>query len=63
MRQLGTGRNDAPAERFAAGGLKAAFEQGMKWNARYFEVWEVDAINRELHPLLSEISRQLNSMH
>ena len=57
------GNQTRQPERFAEGGLKAAFEQGMKWNARYFEIWEVDALNRELHPMLSEISWQLNSTH
>jgi hypothetical protein len=44
---------------FAEGGLKAAIEQGMTWNARYFEVWETDAMNEALHPLLTDISGRL----
>ncbi len=29
------------------------------WNARYFEVWETDAMNETLHPLLKEMAEKL----
>jgi hypothetical protein len=41
---------------FAEGGLKAAVEQGLSWNARYFEIWETDAMNPKLQPLLTEMA-------
>lgn len=44
---------------FAPGGLKSAIEQGMSWNARYFEVWETDAMNEQLHSLLNEMADKL----
>lgn len=55
------GNQTRQPERFDAGGLKASFEQGLKWNARYFEVWEIDAVNPELHPLLSEYSKRIKA--
>jgi len=45
---------------FAGGGLKAAFEQGLSWNARYFEIWETDAMNPELQPLLTEMASRIS---
>jgi len=47
------------ANLFAAGGLQAAFEQGFSWNARYFEIWETDAANAALHPMLNEWAARL----
>jgi hypothetical protein len=44
---------------FAEGGLKAAVERGMGWNARYFEIWETDAMNAQLHPTLKELAERL----
>lgn len=41
-------------------GLRAAFEQGISWNARYFEIWETDAMNESLHPLLREMAARLH---
>ncbi len=40
-------------------GLKSAIEQGMSWNARYFEIWETDATNEKLHPLFKEFADKL----
>jgi len=47
------------ANLFATGGLQAAFEQGFSWNARYFEIWETDAANAALHPMLTEWAARL----
>jgi hypothetical protein len=44
---------------FAEGGLKAAIEQGLSWNARYFEIWETDAMNPELHPTLQAMATRI----
>lgn len=44
---------------FPPEGLKAAIEQGLSWNAHYFEIWETDAMNPELHPLLQEMAAKL----
>jgi acetyl esterase/lipase len=49
------------ANLFATGGLQAAFEQGFSWNARYFEIWETDAANAALHPMLTEWAARLRS--
>jgi hypothetical protein len=51
--------NPAGSSRFAEGGLKVAVEQGMGWNARYFEIWQTDAMNPQLHPLLEELAARL----
>ncbi|NMC21190.1 MAG: alpha/beta hydrolase fold domain-containing protein [Thermogutta sp.] len=53
------GNETRQPERFAKGGLKAAIEQAMSWNARYFEVWQTDAMNEELHPMLKEMAAKL----
>lgn len=50
------GNETRQPERFATGGLKAAVEQGMRWNARYYEIWQVDAINPKLHPVLKDLA-------
>ena len=44
---------------FAEGGLKAAIEQGLSWNARYFEIWETDAMNPGLDGMLTEMAGRL----
>jgi hypothetical protein len=41
-------------------GLPAAFDQGIAWNARYFEIWETDAKNEELHTMLKEVSARIH---
>jgi hypothetical protein len=46
---------------FAPGGLRAAVEQGLGWNARYFELWETDAMNPQLHPQLTELAARLQA--
>jgi len=46
-------------QQFAEGGLKAAMDQGMNWNARYFEIWETDAMNEAFHPYLKEAEAKL----
>ncbi len=46
-------------QQFAEGGLKAAVEQGLTWNARYFEIWQNDAMNPELHEMLRELAARL----
>jgi hypothetical protein len=45
--------------RFAIGGLTATVEQGMKWNARYFEIWELDAMDPRLHDELKRLSARM----
>jgi hypothetical protein len=47
--------------RLAPGGLDTAIRQALPWNARYFEVWEIDAKNPALHPLLQSWSTRLQS--
>jgi hypothetical protein len=44
---------------FAKGGLKTAIEQGHSWNARYFEIWETDAMKANFHPVLKEMATRL----
>ena len=46
-------------KQFAEGGLKTAIERGLSWNARYFEIWETDAMNTDLHPMLMEMATRL----
>lgn len=45
--------------RYPEGGLKAAFQQGLSWNARYFEIWQSDAMNPDLQPMLTATSAEL----
>jgi len=51
--------NPAFSNLFAEGGLKAAVDQALDWNAHYFEIWESDATNAELHPLLGELAAKI----
>ena len=44
---------------FAGGKLRNAVEQGMGWGARYFEVWELDAMDPAMHPVLKELASAL----
>jgi hypothetical protein len=46
-------------EQFADGKLKNAVEQGMGWGASYFEVWELDAMDPKMHPVLKEVAATL----
>lgn len=57
--QTANGSNPKFDNLFASRGLKAAVEQGMTWNARYFEIWETDATNEKLHPVLKELAEKL----
>jgi hypothetical protein len=57
--QTPTRYNPAFSNLFAEGGLKAAVEQGLSWNARYFEIWETDAMNPNLRPMLTELATRL----
>ncbi|HVA50234.1 MAG TPA: beta-galactosidase [Pirellulales bacterium] len=43
-------------QQFAEGGIKTAINQGLSWNAHYFEIWELDAMNPELHAMLTEMA-------
>jgi hypothetical protein len=46
-------------QQFAGGKLRNAVEQGMGWGARYFEVWELDAMDPVMHPVLKELASAL----
>jgi hypothetical protein len=50
------GNQTKQPERFAPGGLAAAINQGMAWNAHYFEVWLVDVQNRSFGRQLTELN-------
>jgi hypothetical protein len=51
--------NPAFSNLFAEGGLKTAVEQGLSWDAHYFEIWQNDAMNPELHEMLRELAARL----
>jgi hypothetical protein len=53
------GNETGQPERFGRGGARAAIEQGMSWGARYFEVWETDAMNPRMHDLLSAFAARI----
>jgi Beta-galactosidase len=53
------GNETRQPERFASGGVRSAIEQGMSWGARYFEVWQTDAMNPGLHSTLRELSLKI----
>jgi hypothetical protein len=56
--QMIAGETRSP-QQFAEGGLKTAIEQGLSWNARYFEIWETDAMNPKLQPALKDMAKRL----
>jgi len=51
--------NPAFSNLFAEGGLKTAVEQGLSWNAHYYEIWETDVTNPQLHPLLRQLAEKV----
>jgi len=53
------GNQTRQPERFADGKLESAINQGMRWGARYFEIWRIDAINPDLHPTLRTLAAKV----
>jgi hypothetical protein len=43
---------------FEGGELKSAIEQGLGWGACYFEVWEIDAMEPRMHPILKQLAER-----